>query len=108
MSWDSIAEILTSQLGDIEMDQGTHEIILVEPQSNDRAVSRTRIVTRTIRELLWERDSDSQWRNYDKISKASSLHEETSAKDSVEHSSSQPFIFYFFIFLFFWKALYSQ
>jgi len=61
IGWDSITAILTSRLGDIELVEDFYRIILVEPQPNDRASSRTRIVTKAVSQLLWERDSTEQW-----------------------------------------------
>jgi len=78
MSWDSIAEILTSHPADIKVEEGSHKVLLVEPQPDNRAASRTRIVTKTISQLLWERDSDEQWQNHHKLFKT--LLRETSAK----------------------------
>ena len=78
MRWDSIIGTLTSQPGDVEMDEDSHRILLVEPQSNDRAVSRARVVRQTVSQLLWERDSDEQWRNHHKLFKT--LYQEASAK----------------------------
>ena len=66
MDWDLITEILKSLPGDINTDEGPHEVLLIEPQSNDRAVSKTRVVTRNVCQLLWERDE--QWRNYHQLS----------------------------------------
>ena len=51
------------------MDQGSHMVILVEPHPDNRAVARTKIVTNTVSQLLWERDSDEQWRNHHKLFK---------------------------------------
>jgi hypothetical protein len=62
MDWDLITEILTFLPGDINADEGSQKVLLIEPQSNNRAASRTRIVTKNVCQLLWERDSDESIR----------------------------------------------
>ena len=69
MSWDSITELLTRQPGNIQMDQGSHMVILVQPQPGNRAVSMTTIVTSTVSQLLWERDSVKKWQNHHNLFK---------------------------------------
>jgi hypothetical protein len=69
MSWDLITEILTSHPANIRAGEGSHKVLLVEPQLEDRTVPRTRIVTKTVSQLLWERDSDEHWRNHHKLFK---------------------------------------
>jgi hypothetical protein len=69
MSWDLITEILTSHPADTRAVEGSHMVLLVEPQPENRTVPRTRIVTKTVSQLLWERDSDEQWRNHHKLFK---------------------------------------
>ena len=69
MSWDLITEILTRHPADIRAEEGSHIVLLVEPQPENRTASRTRIVTKTVSQLLWERDSDEQWRNHNKLFK---------------------------------------
>jgi len=69
MHWDSLTELLTRQSRDIQMDQGSHMVLLVQPHPDNRAVSRTTIVTNTVSQLLWERDSDEKWRNHHKLFK---------------------------------------
>ena len=69
MSWDLIAEILTSHPADIEANEGYHKVLLIEPRPDNRALSRTRIVTKAVSQLLWERDSGEKWRNHRKLFK---------------------------------------
>lgn len=57
MSWNSLTEILTWQTEGMEMDKGSHMVVLVGPQPNNRAAPRTGIVTDIVSQLLWERDS---------------------------------------------------
>jgi hypothetical protein len=54
MSWSSLTEILT---WNTEYMEGSHRVVLVPPQPDDRTVPMTRIVTDTVGQLLWERDS---------------------------------------------------
>ena len=67
MGWDLITEALTSHPADVKMEDGTHKVILVQPHPDSRARSRTTIISGTISQLLWERDSDQQWRNHRKL-----------------------------------------
>jgi len=69
MSWDVITEILTSHPADIKVEEGFHKALLVGPQPGNRAASMTSIISKTISQLLWERDSDEQWRNHRKLFK---------------------------------------
>ena len=66
MSWSSFTEILTwnTDTEDIEMDNGSHTVVLVGPQPDDRTVPMTRIVTDTVSQYLWERDSTERWQNH--------------------------------------------
>ena len=67
MSWDSLTELLTGQPVVTEMDQGSHMVLLVQPHPDDRSVSMTTIVTSTVSQLLWERDSDKKWQNHHRL-----------------------------------------
>ena len=60
MSWDSLTELLTFQQGDLEMDQGSHMVLVAQPHPDDRAVMRTTISTGTVSQLLWQRVSDKK------------------------------------------------
>jgi len=51
------------------MEEGSHKVLLVEPEPTNRKVSRTRIVTQTVGQLLWERDSGEKWGNHYKLTK---------------------------------------
>ena len=55
MGWDLITAILTSHPADIKPNEGSHKVLLVEPQPDDRALPRASIVTKTVSQLLWER-----------------------------------------------------
>ena len=67
MSWDLITEILISHPADVIMDEDSHKVLLIEPQPDDRSASRTTIISGTVSQLLWERDSYQQWRNHRKL-----------------------------------------
>jgi len=69
MSWNSLTEILTWQTEGMEMDKGSYMVVLVGPQPNNRAAPMTGIVTDTVSQLLWERDSNEQWRNHHQLFK---------------------------------------
>ena len=69
MNWDSLTELLTRQRGDPEMDRGSDMVLLVQPDPDDRAISRTTIMTSTVSQLLWARDSDKKWQNHHKLFK---------------------------------------
>ncbi len=67
MSWDLILDILTSNAADITAEEGSHRVLLVGPQPNDRTTPRTTVVSKTVSQLLWARDSDEKWRNHRKL-----------------------------------------
>jgi len=67
MSWDLIIDILTSNATDIKAEEGSHKVLLVGPQPNDRTAPRTTVVSKTVSQLLWARDSDEKWRNHRKL-----------------------------------------
>lgn len=69
MSWDLIRVILTSHPADIKAEEGFHKVLVIEPQPDNRAFSRTRIASKTVSQLLWERDSGENWRNHRKLFK---------------------------------------
>ena len=71
MSWDLITKILTTQLepAEINAEEGSYKVLLVEPQPDNRAMSGTRIMTKTISQYLWQRDSVEKWRNHRKLFK---------------------------------------
>ena len=88
LRWDLITEILTSHPADINMEEGSHKVLLVEPEPTNRKVSRTRIVTQTVGQLLWDRDSGE---NGETITNFSRLYfSYQGPKLHVEDSSSQP------------------
>jgi len=58
----------------MEIDEATHKVLLVEPDPNNRATPRTRIVTKAVGQLLWDRDSDTQWQNHHQLFKTLLLH----------------------------------
>ena len=60
---------MTSHAADMPAIEGSHKVLLVEPRPDDRALSRTRVVTKTVGQLLWERDSGEKWRNHRKLFK---------------------------------------
>ena len=78
IGWDLLTDLLIWPLSVIEMDQASDMLILVQPRPNNRAVWRTTIVTETVSQLLWDRDSNEQWRNHHKLLKTLRL--EPSAK----------------------------
>lgn len=49
------------------MELGSHMVLLVQPCPDNRAAPRTTIVTNTVGQLLWERDSVEKWRNHHKL-----------------------------------------
>lgn len=69
MSWDLITLILTSHPADIQAGEGSDKVLIVEPQLENRTAPRTRIITKTVSQLLWERDSGEHWRNHHKLFK---------------------------------------
>jgi len=81
MTWESITNILILQLEGMKIDdEATHMVLLVEPDPNDRAAPRMRIVTKAISQLLWDRDSDAQWQNHHKLFKTLLLHSNESTR----------------------------
>jgi len=74
MSWKSITNILILKPEGTQIDEGAHRVLLVEPDPNNRAAPRTRIVTKAVGQLLWDRDSDEQWRNHHQLFKTLLLH----------------------------------
>ena len=69
MGWDLITEILISNPADVKLEEGSHKVLLVEPQPDDRTAGRTTIISGTVSQLLWERDSDQHWQNHRKLFK---------------------------------------
>jgi hypothetical protein len=67
MSWELITEALTSNPADVKMEEGSHKVLLVQPHPDSRARSRTSIISGTVSELLWERDSNQRWQNHRKL-----------------------------------------
>ena len=54
MTWKIITNILILQREGMQIDEGTDWVLLVEPDPNNRAAPRTRIVTKAISQLLWD------------------------------------------------------
>ena len=68
--WDELTRIVALQLGRFEeIDKTTHTVLLVEPDPKDRSIPRTRIVTKAVSQILWDRDSDERWRNHHQLFK---------------------------------------
>jgi hypothetical protein len=67
MSWELITEALTSDPTVVKMEEGSYKVILVQPHPDSRARSRTSIISGTISQLLWERDSNQMWQNHRKL-----------------------------------------
>ena len=77
MTWESITNILILQPEGKEINEAAHRVLLVEPDPNNRAAPRTRIVTKAVSQLLWDRDSDEQWQNHHRLFKTLLLHPNT-------------------------------
>jgi hypothetical protein len=75
--WDVLTNMLTSGPESPGRDWQSYRVLLVEPQPENRAVSRTRIVTKTVSQLLWGRDSNKQWHNHHQLFKT--LYQEPNA-----------------------------
>jgi hypothetical protein len=69
MNWDSIMDLLNCEPGTMEMDQGSHKVLLVQPQPDNRAVAMVTIVTNTVSQMLWEKDWHEVWRNHRRLFK---------------------------------------
>jgi hypothetical protein len=67
LGWNSLTDILTWQMLGMDMDKGSHMVVLFGPQPDDRTAPMTGIVTDTVSQLLWEQDSKEQWRNYHQL-----------------------------------------
>jgi hypothetical protein len=67
MSWELITEGLTSQPADMTMEESSHKVLLVHPHPDSRDQSRTTIISQTVSQLLWERDSIQKWQNHRKL-----------------------------------------
>lgn len=78
MGWGLITELLIRHPAETEEKEGSHRVVLVEPQLHNRALPRATIVTKTICQLLWDRDSKEQWQNHYHLFKT--LHAEPNAK----------------------------
>ena len=64
--WDELTRSLVLQLGRFEeMDTA----LLVEPDPKDRSTPWTRIVTKAVSQILWDRDSDERWKNHHQLFK---------------------------------------
>ena len=71
MGWDLITQILTCHSADIKAEEGFHKVLVIGPQPDKRAFPRIRIASKTVSQLLWERDSGEQWRNHRKLDRKS-------------------------------------
>ncbi len=63
MAWDTITKALTSGPSTINMDEGSHKVILIGPDPTNREEHLPSIVTKAITALLYEKDTEEQWRN---------------------------------------------
>ena len=64
MSWDTITKALTMGSDGLALEEGLHKVILVDPQPENNALPRIRIVTKTVSQLLWQKDTDKRKRNH--------------------------------------------
>ena len=70
MPWKELTRLLVTQLAGFdsdEMNSSIHTALLVEPDSTNRAVPRTRIMTKTIGQILWNLDLSEQWQNHHRL-----------------------------------------
>ena len=68
IAWDTVTDMLTARKDVIGLDDGSHKLILVRPQSpTDRSSPSLSIITKTVAGLLYERDSDARWQNARKL-----------------------------------------
>ena len=78
MSWDTIISALTSKGAVISLEEGSHRLILIEPQPNNVELPQIRIITKAMGQLLWNQDSVERGKNHRRL--YTMLHRESSAK----------------------------
>ena len=66
MPWNELTKLLVMQLISFD-DSSTHMALLIEPDSTNRAVPRTKIMTKAISQILWNRDLSEQWKNHHRL-----------------------------------------
>ena len=62
MTWPTITDALKGT-HTLQLDEGSHKVILIAPDPENHEIYRPRIITKTIASMLCERDTNERWRN---------------------------------------------
>jgi hypothetical protein len=62
MTWPTITRALTGTQT-LQLDDGSHKVVLIAPDPDNREVYRPHIVTKAVANMLCERDTNELWRN---------------------------------------------
>jgi len=63
MGWKFLTTVLTSGAESFHMDEGSHKVILISPDPENRTRSLPSIITKTVVAILYEQDTQERWRN---------------------------------------------
>jgi len=60
MPWDTLTAALSRGISEISIEDGSHKVILVAPEAEDRFSARVTAVTRYVTGLLWDKDATAR------------------------------------------------
>ena len=63
MSWKTVTDLLTERPRSVSLDEGSHRVILINPDPENRSKCIPTIVSKPVGAMLLEQDSQSRWRN---------------------------------------------
>jgi hypothetical protein len=62
MTWPTITDALQGT-NTLQLDEGSHKVILIAPDPENRETYRSRIITKTVASMLCEQDTNERWQN---------------------------------------------
>src|ERR1700722_17271587 len=80
MGWDTLTKALTRGEESLDLDEGFHKVVLVEPLPEDADRAQIRIVTKAVNQILWEHDSIYRGRNHRQLYRTLRLAKRPSGK----------------------------
>jgi hypothetical protein len=63
MTWGTITNALTGKVDTLRLDEGSHKVILISPDPEDRENHLSRLVTKNVGGMVAEQDTNERWRN---------------------------------------------
>lgn len=63
LAWSTITNALTSKVETLRLDEGSHKVILISPDPQDRGKHLSRLVTKNVGGMVAEQDTNERWRN---------------------------------------------